>query len=35
VKEAWGEERGTRLRPVWAEHRTGSIHDIQCFEIDE
>ncbi len=35
VKEAWGDERGTRLRPVWAEHRTGNIHDIQYFEIDE
>jgi uncharacterized OB-fold protein/putative sterol carrier protein len=35
VKEAWGEELGTRLRPVWAEHRTGSIHDIQYFEIDD
>jgi long-chain acyl-CoA synthetase len=35
VKEAWGEERGTRLRPVWAEQRTGNIHDIQYFEIDE
>jgi uncharacterized OB-fold protein/putative sterol carrier protein len=35
VKEAWGDERGTRLRPVWAEYRTGSIHDIRYFEIDE
>ena len=35
VKEAWGEEKGTRLRPVWAGHRTGSIHDIQYFEIDD
>jgi uncharacterized OB-fold protein/putative sterol carrier protein len=35
VKEPWGEEKGTRLRPVWAENRTGSIHDIQYFEIDE
>ncbi|WDP84180.1 MAG: SCP2 sterol-binding domain-containing protein [Desulfobacter sp.] len=26
---------GTRLRPVWADHRTGSIEDIQYFEIDE
>ena len=34
VKEAWGEELGTRLRPVWAEHRTGSNHDIRYFEID-
>jgi uncharacterized OB-fold protein/putative sterol carrier protein len=35
VKEAWGSEPGTRLRPVWAENRTGSIHDIQYFEIDD
>lgn len=26
---------GTRLRPVWAETRTGSIDDINYFEIDE
>jgi len=26
---------GTRLRPVWAENRTGSISDIKYFEIDE
>lgn len=26
---------GTRLRPVWAENRTGSVFDIQYFEIDE
>jgi uncharacterized OB-fold protein/putative sterol carrier protein len=35
VKEAWGGEKGTRLRPAWAETRTGSIHDIQYFEIDD
>jgi uncharacterized OB-fold protein/putative sterol carrier protein len=35
VTEAWKEEKGTRLRPVWAERRTGSIHDIKYFEIDE
>jgi uncharacterized OB-fold protein/putative sterol carrier protein len=35
VKEAWGDELGTRLRPVWAETRTGSVHDIRYFEIDE
>jgi uncharacterized OB-fold protein/putative sterol carrier protein len=34
VKEAWEDQPGTRLRPVWAETRTGSIHDIQYFEID-
>ncbi len=35
VRESQGEVKGTRLRPVWAERRTGSIHDIQYFEIDE
>ena len=35
VEEAWRDRPGTRLRPVWAENRTGSIHDIQHFEIDK
>jgi uncharacterized OB-fold protein/putative sterol carrier protein len=35
VEEAWGSRPGTRLRPVWAESRTGSIHDIRYFEIDK
>jgi len=35
VKDPQGKEKGTRLRPVWAEQRTGSIHDIKYFEIDE
>jgi len=26
--------RGSRLRPVWARERTGSIDDIQYFELD-
>lgn len=26
---------GTRLRPVWAENRKGTIDDIRYFEIDE
>ncbi|MCP4678598.1 MAG: hypothetical protein GY854_24415 [Deltaproteobacteria bacterium] len=26
---------GTRLRPVWASNRTGTIEDIRYFEIDE
>ncbi len=34
VKEAWKDDPGTRLRPVWAENRIGSIHDILYFEID-
>jgi hypothetical protein len=35
VRESQGGIKGTRLRPVWADSRTGSIHDIQYFEIDE
>jgi hypothetical protein len=34
VREAWKDQPGTRLRPVWAENRTGSIHDILYFEMD-
>jgi uncharacterized OB-fold protein len=26
---------GSRLRPVWAENRTGGIFDIKYFELDE
>ena len=26
---------GSRLRPVWAEERTGEIFDIKYFELDE
>ena len=29
------EKKGTRLRPVWAEKRTGTVLDIKYFEIDE
>lgn len=29
------DKSGTRVRPVWSEKRTGSIFDIQYFEIDE
>jgi len=28
-------KHGTRIRPVWAENRTGSVGDIKYFEIDE
>ncbi len=28
-------KNGTRVRPVWAENRTGSVSDITYFEIDE
>jgi len=27
--------KGSRLKPVWAENRTGSVGDIKYFEIDE
>jgi uncharacterized OB-fold protein len=26
-------EVGQRMRPVWAEKRTGTIHDVEYFEI--
>ncbi len=26
-------EVGMRMRPVWAENRTGSIHDVEYFEV--
>jgi hypothetical protein len=29
------DKAGTRVRPVWNEHRAGSIFDIKYFEIDE
>jgi len=35
VRETQGGIKGTRLRPVWADSRAGSIHDIQYFEIDQ
>lgn len=28
-------KRGVRVRPVWNEVRTGSIHDLLYFEIDD
>lgn len=28
-------KRGSRLKPVWSENRTGTIEDIKYFEIDE
>ncbi|TAL39663.1 MAG: hypothetical protein EPN93_00910 [Spirochaetes bacterium] len=35
IKGGNNEVSGTRVRPVWNETRTGSIHDIKYFEIDE
>jgi uncharacterized OB-fold protein/putative sterol carrier protein len=35
VKVGRNEKKGSRLRPVWAEKRTGSVFDIKYFEIDE
>ncbi len=35
IKSGWNEKKGTIVRPVWAENRTGSVHDIPYFEIDE
>ena len=35
VEEGWNEKKGTRLRPVWSENRTGGCFDIRYFEIDD
>ncbi len=35
IESGWNEKRGTIVRPVWAENRTGGVHDILHFEIDE
>ncbi len=35
IELGWNERKGTIVRPVWAEHRTGSVFDIKYFEIDE
>ncbi|MCP4728319.1 MAG: hypothetical protein GY863_25000, partial [bacterium] len=35
VKMGWNDKKGTIVRPVWAENRTGGVHDIKYFEIDE
>jgi hypothetical protein len=35
IQMGWNEKKGTRVRPVWEENRTGDIWDIKYFEIDE
>ena len=35
IQMGWNELKGTRVRPVWEENRSGDIWDIQYFEIDE
>jgi len=35
VDMGWNEKKGSIVRPVWAEKRTGSVFDIKYFEIDE
>ncbi len=35
IQRGWNERKGTRVRPVWEENRTGDIFDIKYFEIDE
>ncbi len=35
IERGWNEKKGTRVRPVWEENRTGDIWDIKYFEIDE
>ena len=35
IQLGWDERKGTIVRPVWAEERSGSLYDIKYFEIDE
>ncbi len=35
IEMGWNEKKGTIVRPVWAEERTGHVYDIKHFEIDE
>ena len=35
IEMGWNEKKGTIVRPVWAEKRTGKVADIKYFEIDE
>jgi uncharacterized OB-fold protein/putative sterol carrier protein len=35
IEMGWNEKKGTIVRPVWAEERTGKVSDIKYFEIDE
>jgi uncharacterized OB-fold protein/putative sterol carrier protein len=35
IEMGWNEKKGTIVRPVWAEERTGKVADIKYFEIDE
>ncbi|MBW6486240.1 MAG: SCP2 sterol-binding domain-containing protein [Syntrophobacterales bacterium] len=35
IQAGWNENKGTRVRPVWEENRSGDIWDIKYFEIDE
>lgn len=35
IEMGWNEKKGTIVRPVWAEERTGRVADIKYFEIDE
>jgi hypothetical protein len=35
IQIGWNERKGTIVRPVWSEERSGSLYDIKYFEIDE
>ena len=35
IEMGWNEKKGSIVRPVWAEERTGRVSDIKYFEIDE
>ncbi len=35
IEMGWNDKKGTIVRPVWNEERTGHVKDIKYFEIDE
>jgi len=35
IEMGWNEKKGTVVRPVWAENRSGKVTDIKYYEIDE
>ncbi|MEW6441309.1 MAG: SCP2 sterol-binding domain-containing protein [bacterium] len=35
IRIGWNERKGSIVRPVWADERTGSLHDIKYYELDE
>jgi len=35
IEMGWNEKKGTIVRPVWADERSGKVSDIKYYEIDE